>query len=119
MSRTRTFYLILTIIGFVLGAVYIYPITVDHKGFDVIRFVQETSLNSSSRLLMVDLGWTALTFFAFLAVETRRLRVQKWWLAIPGSFLVGICFSFPLFLFLRQGEIDRQANQQSQVVISK
>jgi hypothetical protein len=108
MSSARITYLILSILGFFLGVAFIYPITIDHNGFDIIRFSREIGLNSSSRLLAVDLSWSAITFFSFLIMETKRLKVKRWWLAVLGSFLVGVCFAFPLFLFLRQAEIEKK-----------
>jgi hypothetical protein len=98
-------YLALTGLGFVGGVYFITQISLDHQGFDVVRFFTEITLTPSANLLAYDLTITGLAFFCFLFFETRRLKLKLWWLPVLGTFLVGLCFSVPLFFWLRERQI--------------
>jgi hypothetical protein len=105
-QKRELIYLFLSLIGFSGGLFFIIQIGVEHQGFDLIRFLQEISLNASSRLLVFDLGITGLTFFVFMFLESLNYKIKYWWLAVIGTFLVGLCFSFPLFLYLRERALN-------------
>ena len=51
-----------------------------------------------STQLLLDLVIAALAFFVWAAVEGPRARIRRWWLCIPATLLVGLCFGLPLFL---------------------
>ena len=48
----------------------------------------------------------ALLTAALLLVPPRR-----WWLCIPATLLVGLCFGLPLYLWMRERELDAAAGQ--------
>ena len=53
-------------------------------------------------LLGADLIIAFFGFAFWAAWEGRRLKMASWWLPIPASLLVGLCFALPLFLYLRE-----------------
>jgi hypothetical protein len=42
--------------------------------------------------------------------ETRRRPVKLWWLGILANLAVGVSLGLPLFLLLREMEIEKQSN---------
>ena len=70
-------------------------------GLDVSLFVSELFANRIGGFFGLDVLISVCVLTLFIFVEGRRLRMQKLWLPIIGTFLVGITFGFPLFLFLR------------------
>lgn len=52
-----------------------------------------------------------LTLFVF--VEGRRLEMQKLWIPILGTFLVGVSFGLPLFLYMRHSYIQEYNKRDS------
>jgi len=54
-------------------------------------------------------GIAALAFFVWAAVEGPRARIKRWWLCIPATLLVGLCFGLPLFLLMRERTLNASA----------
>ena len=99
-------YLLLSILGFILPNYFLYQIIVDQNGFNLSRFITDISLNYSSKFILADLGIAATTFLIFLYFENRKIKLNLWWLPVLGTFLVGVSFGFPLFMYLRQIELE-------------
>lgn len=55
-----------------------------------------------------DLAIAFVAFAVWSAWEGRRLAMRAWWVVIPASLLVGLCFGLPLFLFLRERATRRE-----------
>lgn len=100
-------YLFLSLLGFVVPNYFVFQIILEQNGFDLVTFIQDISLNNSARFILTDLAIAATTFVVFLFYEARRLKIKYWWLSILGTFLVGVSFGFPLFMYLRQVELDK------------
>jgi hypothetical protein len=58
--------------------------------------------------LLADLVICSVAFLAWAAVDGRRLGV-RWWVAVPATFLVGLCFALPLYLYLRERAVGARA----------
>lgn len=54
----------------------------------------------------LDVIVSALVVALFVIVEGRHLKIRLWWLAIVSTFLVGVSFGLPFFLYLRQCALD-------------
>jgi len=51
----------------------------------------------------------AIVLLSFIQSEGRRLRMRFLWLPMLGTVFVGVSLGLPLFLYLRQLELDRKA----------
>jgi hypothetical protein len=58
----------------------------------------------------LDVFVSALVLFVFIGVEGRRLAMRHLWLPVLATLAVGVSLGFPLFLYLRQLELEAQAN---------
>lgn len=65
------------------------------------------SLPAAQLAADVSIAFAALALWA--AWEGRRLGMRTWWLPVPASLLVGVCFALPLFLLLRERAVRGSA----------
>jgi hypothetical protein len=60
-------------------------------------------MNNAIKLAGVaGLGKAAAERRSTIAIEGPRAGVRRWWLFIPATLLVGLCFGLPLFLLPRE-----------------
>jgi hypothetical protein len=93
--------LTLTVAGFVVPNVCLGIFFVE-EGFDLSGYFSLWTASTPSTQLLLDLTIAALAFFVWAAVEGPRARIKRWWLCIPATLLVGLCFGLPLFLLMRE-----------------
>ncbi|MGA8746202.1 MAG: FAD-dependent monooxygenase [Solirubrobacterales bacterium] len=104
--------LALTVVGFVLPYA-LFGLFVAENGFDPSGYFSLWTSDLPSTQLLLDLAVAALALFAWAAVEGQRARVRLWWLCIPATLLVGLCFSFPLFLLMREHALKQATIPQT------
>jgi hypothetical protein len=93
--------LVLTVIGFVVPNVCVGLFSAE-EGLDLGGYFSLWTASTPSTQLLLDLTIAAIAFFVWAAVEGPRARVRRWWLCIPATLLVGLCFGLPLFLLMRE-----------------
>ncbi|GBG02799.1 hypothetical protein AZSI13_21260 [Azospira sp. I13] len=98
--NTRTTYFILCILGLVLPYAQFIPWLLAH-GLDLQRFVEELFSTPIGGFFGMDVIVSACVLTLFIAVEGRRLQMTNLWAPIAGTFLVGVSFGLPLFLYMR------------------
>jgi hypothetical protein len=54
----------------------------------------------------VDLVIAFLALVAWASWDGPRSGVDRWWVVIPASLLVGVCFALPLYLYMREKALD-------------
>lgn len=98
--KTRHVYLALAILGIILPY-YHYWQFVQTYGNDLARFFSDVLVNDSSRFILMDMVVTAIAFFVFVALDSKKRKVKYAWIAVAGVFMVGVSFGFPLYMYLR------------------
>lgn len=98
--RERTL-LVLAVVGFVVPNAMITTFAVKH-GVSLTGYLSHWGESLPAAQLAADISLTFVAFAPWAAWEGRRLGMRSWWLPIPASLLVGVCFALPLFLFLRE-----------------
>jgi hypothetical protein len=104
--KTRHFYLVCCVLGFVLPYSQFLPWLLEH-GLNVSLFLRELFANRISAFFAMDVIVSAIVLIWFIQSEGRRLRVRLLWFPTVGTLIVGVSFGLPLFLFLRQMTLDR------------
>jgi putative Ca2+/H+ antiporter (TMEM165/GDT1 family) len=99
-SRERAL-LALTIVGFLVPNAMVIAFVIEH-GLDVSGYFSEWVESLPAAQLAADVGIACLAFALWSIWEGRRIGMRTWWLPIPASALVGLCFALPLFLLLRE-----------------
>ena len=93
--------LALAVAGFIAPNAMVVAFVVEN-GLDVSGYFGEWVESLPAAQLAVDLAIAFLAFALWSAWEGRRRGMGTWWVPIPASLLVGLCFALPLFLLLRE-----------------
>ena len=102
-SRERVL-LALTTVGFLVPNAMVIAFVIEH-GLDVSGYFDHWGESLPAAQLAADVSIAFLAFAFWSAWEGRRIGMRTWWLPIPASLLVGLCFALPLFLLLRERTI--------------
>ena len=105
---TERLLLVLAVIGFVVPNVCVV-LFFGKEGLDVGGYFSLWFASVPSTQLVLDLCIAALAFFVWVFAEVRRAPFDWWWLCIPATFLVGLCFGLPLFLWMRERALWKHA----------
>jgi hypothetical protein len=100
---SRRLLLALTVLGFIVPNVCL-GIFIADQGFDPSGYFSLWTDSTPSTQLVLDLVIASLAFFVWAAVDGPRAGVRRWWLCIPATLLVGLCFGLPLYLLMRENE---------------
>ena len=102
-ARSRAL-LALTIIGFVVPNAMLALWVADH-GPGPVNYLERWFASLPAAQITVDLALAFVAFALWAAWEGRRLGMRTWWVPVPASLLVGLCFALPLFLLLREDAV--------------
>lgn len=106
MTR-KTAYLIFCVLGIVLPYSQFVPWVIAQHGVPLGLFLRELFANSIGGFFGMDVLVSAVVLIFFLRREGKRLGVRLLWLPIVGTLTVGVSLGFPLFLYLREGVLER------------
>jgi hypothetical protein len=104
----KRLYALLAVLGFVVPYYY-FARFLSTNGLNLSLIVEQLFANDISTAFAIDLFIAAIAFWVFLVHEGPRLAIRYWWLCIPATLLVGLSFSLPLFLWMREAALERQA----------
>lgn len=106
--KPRHFYLGLCLVGLLVPNSLFFPWLLEH-GLSPQRFLQDMFANGVSAFFGMDVVLSAVALGVFVLVESARLRLNRAWVPIVATFLVGVSLGLPLFLYRRQVHLDRAA----------
>ena len=107
MSPLRIAYLLLAVLGLVMTWRYNLQFISEAGGsFSVTDFVAAANVNAAASSLGWDLMVACIAGLTWMFFESRRLGMRFYWLYFIFTFGVAYAFTFPLFLFFRQGKLD-------------
>ncbi|MEA3249039.1 MAG: DUF2834 domain-containing protein [Patescibacteria group bacterium] len=98
--KPRHIYLALAALGIILPYYHYWQFAQTH-GNDMVKFFNDVLANDASRFILMDMVVTAIAFFVFVALDSKKRKVRYAWIAIAGVFMVGVSFGLPLYLYLR------------------
>jgi len=110
--RERTL-LVLAIVGFVVPNTMVAIFAI-HSNVDVVEYYSLWFESLPSSQLVFDIAWAGIAFSLWAAWEGRRLEMRSWWLPVPASFLVGVCFAVPLFLLMRGRALSARSSEATE-----
>jgi hypothetical protein len=105
----QVIYLILCILGFVLPYSQLVPFLLEH-GLDIKLFFEQLFANRISGFFGMDVAVSSLVFWTFVFGEGTRLKMRHLWVYVVCNLLVGVSFGLPLFLLIRQRQVEQQTN---------
>jgi hypothetical protein len=109
---TREKLLLLAVIGFIVPNVMIAVFIVEH-GLDIGLYFENWFDTLPSAQLVVDLVIAFLALVVWASWDGPRSGVDNWWVVIPASLLVGVCFALPLYLYMRERAAEPERVQHA------
>ena len=104
--KLRHCYLALCFLGAILPYSQLVPWIAAH-GLDVPLLFEELFSTRVSAFFALDVVVSAIVLITFVLSEGRRLNLSHLWGPIIATLVVGVSLGFPLFLYIRQRELDR------------
>jgi hypothetical protein len=98
-------YVLLCILGFVLPYSQ-FLVFLLQNGLDLSLLIDQLFVNSISSFFGLDVIISAIVLLVFIVHEGTRLGMKNLWIYITGTLLVGVSFGLPLFLLMRQRQLD-------------
>jgi hypothetical protein len=104
--KPKTLYLALCLAGVLLPYWQFLPWVLQH-GLNLSLFARELFANRIGAFFGMDVIVSAIALLAFTRIETTRLGIRKRWLVLVAVLTVGVSLGLPLFLYLRELELER------------
>ena len=104
MSRKNT-YLALCVLGAVLPYWQFVP-WVAANGLNLRLFVEQLFANRIGGFFGMDVLVSAIALMVFVGNERPRLRGWTRWLPLAAVLMVGVSLALPLFLYLRERNLE-------------
>jgi hypothetical protein len=105
--KHRYLYLVFCLLGLLLPYSQFVPWIMEHHGLNMPLFIRDLFANRISAFFAFDVIVSAIVLILFIQSEGRRLGIRLLWLPTLAVFLVGVSLGLPLFLYLRQLQLDR------------
>lgn len=105
--KLRYLYLVFALVGLVLPYSQFVPWIAEHHALNMQVFLQDLFANRISAFFAIDVVVSAIVLISFIQTEGRRLGMRLLWLPTVSVLVVGVSFGLPLFLYLRQVQLDR------------
>jgi len=104
--KLKTFYLILCVIGAVLPY-WQFVLWVSQNGLSMPLFFHQLFANRMSSSFGMDVLVSAAVLVVFMRSESSRLGIAGRWLPILALLLVGVSLAFPMFLYMRERDLEQ------------
>ena len=106
-------YLVLCILGTALPYSQFIPFLLE-KGLNINEFFAQLFANQISGFFGMDVIVSSVVLWVFVFSEGSRLKMKNLWIYIESNLLVGVSLGLPLFLLMRQRQLEKTAlnNQQ-------
>jgi hypothetical protein len=104
--KSKTVYLVLAAAGLLLPYSQLIPWLVEERSLR--NFFPALFANRISTFFAADVLVSAVVLLAFIGMERKRLPVRALWAPFIALFAVGVSLALPLFLYLREAELERR-----------
>lgn len=97
----KKFYIGLSILGTIIPFTIFVPWMLAN-GLNLSLFVSEWFSTPISKFFAADFIITWLVWFVFIFADHKKNDIKLWWIPFVGNFCIGLSFSLPFYLFLRE-----------------
>lgn len=104
--KPKTLYLVLCLLGALIPYWQFLPWAVQH-GLNLALFTRELFSNRIGAFFGMDVVVSAVVLLVFVRIENARLAIRQRWLIPVAVLTVGVSLALPLFLYLRETELER------------
>jgi Terpene cyclase DEP1 len=106
--KPKTLYLAFCLAGVLLPYAEFVPWVFQH-GLNLVLFVHELFANRIGAFFGMEVIVSAVALLGFTGIESKRLGIRNWWLVVVAVLSVGVALGVPLFLYLRESELEQKA----------
>jgi hypothetical protein len=106
--KLKMIYLVLCLLGAALPYWQFLP-WLAANGFNMPLFVRELFANRIGGFFGMDVLVSAVVLLVFVRSEGRRVGVSAGWLPVIAVLTVGVSLALPLFLYLRERQLEQRA----------
>jgi len=99
--KIQNIYLVLCLLGVIIPYASFIPWIMDN-GLNIALLVNQIASSPVASFGWLDVIISAVALFAFIYSDAKKIKVRYWWLTIVGTLTVGVSFSLPLYLYLRE-----------------
>jgi hypothetical protein len=107
--KIKHLYIILCFFGIILPYSQLIPLLLEGN-FSLKIMIDQLFINRISTLFALDLFVTATVFIVFALYEGVKLKLKHLWIPLLSTLLVGASLGFPLFLLLREINLENNNN---------
>lgn len=104
--KLRWFYFLAMVAGTLLPLSQFLPWLSEH-GIAPDLFVSDLFANRISAFFGLDVIISALVLIPFIWIEGKRIGMEKLWLPLAGTCLIGVSCGLPMFLYLREARLEQ------------
>jgi hypothetical protein len=116
--KWKTVYLLLCVLGAALPYWQFIP-WVAANGLHMPMFFRELFANRISAFFGMDVFVSAAVLLVFMRVESSRLGIRRRWLPVLALLAVGVSLALPMFLYMREAELERGKSLSTRTAVSK
>ncbi len=98
-------YLLLMVLGTVVPW-YFFGQALFVEGLSFSEFVASWSTTNGAKGALADLTFTGIAAVIFAIVDAQRNNIKRWWLMLPAIFLVGFSLAIPMYLYIRETQME-------------
>lgn len=102
----KYFYGICTFLGILLPYSQFIP-WIGEEGFNIALLLNEASQSRIGAFAWLDVLVSAVVLIGFILYEGNKNRIKHLWFPIVGTLAVGVSFGLPLFLLLREIQLEK------------
>lgn len=107
--RSKNIYLVFCILGAAIPY-WQFLRWLAENGLNFSLFFQHLFANRISTFFVLDVLVSALVLLCFISVEGSRLNLKCRWLVSLSVILVGVSLGLPLFLYLRERQLEQSTS---------
>lgn len=104
--KPKHVYLVLCIVGAVIPY-WQFIRWLAENGLNIALLIQQLFSNRISTFFALDVIISAIVLLRFVGVEGRRIHLRHRWLVVLSVLLVGVSLGLPLFLYLRELQLEQ------------
>ncbi|MGV6832054.1 MAG: DUF2834 domain-containing protein [bacterium] len=104
--KRKHLYLLLAIIGICWTWYYNIQYFQKVENASIADFIAQSATTLPAKSISADITVVCLTIFVWMIAEGLRLKMKVTWLLLPLTFVIAIAFTFPLFMYFREGNLE-------------
>jgi Terpene cyclase DEP1 len=105
--KPKTLYLVLCAAGVLVPYWQFLPWVLQH-GLNLPLFARELFANRIGAFFGMDVIVSAIALLVFSRIEGARQGIRRRWLVLAAVLTVGVSLGLPLFLYLREQELEHK-----------